>query len=323
MVAQIGLRDESSTVDIRCLGTGACLDSTFMIDTPSLTNNADNDILTNMDIPRISVECTGFDSCFLGVLTIIGTTNFELNCSGVYACDELGLTVLSLDDTPSGTVTINCNESRSCLDMIADGITLETVTINCFDGNDVCYNMQVYCPIHPFGLITNDTNNEIYYSYDNINPNTCNLNLNFEGYSTEIYTPYGEVAVSVTGFNIDGTGSAIEVYCEFDWWNQYDYQISTTNQPEGVKCFDKNIIQTQYIDVIKSNPNYIVLSTPHSNEISCNNNDCVMYISQQLITWKSPMIINCPDDNIHGCSVLWYIIYSILSVFIFTRTVYL
>ena len=166
--------------------------------------------------------------------------------------------------------------------------------------------IQVNCPINAFGLITNDTNNDSYYSYDNINPNTCNFNLNWGAYGSEFYTPYGIVAINTD--NAITADSEVKVYCEFDWFNSNEWEINATNnyQEHGTVCYDRNIIQTEYINVLKDNPNYTILTKPHSNTISCDNSNCVMYISHQLNTWKSGININCPNDK-YTCSVVWYV----------------
>ena len=98
-------------------------------------------------------------------------------------------------------------------------------------------------------------------------------------------------------------------YCEFDWWNSYDWEINTINQNDGVLCYDKSLIQTKYINVLKNDPNYTILTKPHSDSITCEN-DCVIYVSHQLNTWKSGININCPNNQ-NSCSVVWYINYIV------------
>ena len=148
-------------------------------------------------------------------------------------------------------------------------------------------------------MITNDTNDDNYYDYTNINPNTCNLNFNYGGYSSEIYTPYGTAVINANDIELN---SGVEVYCEFDGWNEYVYELNTESQEYGSLCNDTNILNN--INLIKDNPNIIVLPNPHSNTISCNNSDCVIYASPQLNTITSPMNINC---NTGLCSIVWYV----------------
>ena len=297
IVAQIGLKDEMSTVMIRCDGNSACFDGMFMIDTPTLNINSDNNILSN-DMPRIYAECIGIDSCNNGIISVTGLNYFEMNCFGNTSCDELGLTLVSLNDEISGILELNCHGSYSCEDSVIDATTLEAVNINCFEGSVPCHNIQVYCPIYPFGLITNDSNNDLYYNYANINPNTCNINLDFGGHSTEIYTPYGTIAANVNGVQ---PGSQVEVYCEFDWWSEYFYLINTFSQPFGDTCNDEELIQTNYIDFIKNYPDNFVVKYPRSNGLSCDGIDCILYINHQLHTWISPVLINCPNIS---CTIL-------------------
>ena len=146
MTSEITLKDELSTVNIECIGIESCRWSIFIIDTPSLNKNADNNMLSNINIPRINMVCIGEDSCHYGVLTIIGLNNFALNCSGVCACDDFGLTLLSLDymdKNDQSLLTVHCNGDESCDDIMIDATTLNGVTVNCLDGIFPCENMQV------------------------------------------------------------------------------------------------------------------------------------------------------------------------------------
>ena len=146
MTSEITLKDELSTVNIECIGIESCEWSIFIIDTPSLNKNADNNILSNINIPRINMVCNGNNSCHYGVLTIVGLNNFELNCSGVCACDDFGLTLLSLDTmdlNDTSSLTVNCNGYESCDDIMIDATTLDCVNVHCLDGLLPCKNMQV------------------------------------------------------------------------------------------------------------------------------------------------------------------------------------
>ena len=148
MISEITLKDELSTVNIECIGTQSCEYSIFIIDTPSLNKNADNNILSNSNIQRINMICTGFESCSDGILTIIGLNNFELNCSHTRACNDFALTLLSLDhmDTnDTSTLTLNCNGNYNCDDVLLDGSTLNNINVNCLNGTMPCDNMQVRC----------------------------------------------------------------------------------------------------------------------------------------------------------------------------------
>ena len=145
----------------------------------------------------------------------------------------------------------------------------------------------------------------MYYHYSNIDPNTCYVDLNFGGDSTEFWTPYGIIGINVKHVNPE---TNTDVYCEFDSWNRYYYQLNSINQPKGILCYDKETIQDQYIDILKNNPNYIVLSNPHSNNVSCTNNNCIMYISQDLNIWEGrTKNIHCSNGI---CTVVWFVVYT-------------
>ena len=146
----------------------------------------------------------------------------------------------------------------------------------------------------------------MYYHYSNIDPDTCNANLNFEGDSTQFWTPYGIIGINVKNINPE---SDTFVYCEFNWWNEYYFELDSISQTYGILCYDFTIIQNNYIDILKNDPNYIVLSNPYSNNISCNNNDCIMYISQSLNSWEEAAHnIYCPDNI---CNVVWFVLFIV------------
>ena len=140
----------------------------------------------------------------------------------------------------------------------------------------------------------------MYYHYSNIDPNTCTANFNFVGYLTQFWTPYGKIGINARNMNPE---TRILVYCEFNWWNGYFYDLNLISQVKGVLCYDKEIIQNKYINKLKNDPNYIVLSDPYSNNISCANDNCTMYISQDLNSWEAPTRNIFCADNI--CNVVW------------------
>ena len=146
------------------------------------------------------------------------------------------------------------------------------------------------------GLITNDANNDAYYSYHNINPNTCNINFNSQGKGSQIYTIYGPIATNIS--NGDPP-----IYCNFDLYDNnpeyYDPMfLETPNE-----CTDKEYIETN-IYTIDNLTNYIVLSNPQRNNVECSgNHDCKMYISLSLNSFD---IISC--KNAYFCSVIWYVL---------------
>ena len=156
-------------------------------------------------------------------------------------------------------------------------------------------------------MITNNANDTNYYDYNNIDPNTCNVYLNYGGYSSDIYTPYGTDAINVNDFALN---TRVEVHCEFDGWNGFVYELTTETQKYGTLCNDTI---SSNINKIKNNPNLIVLPNPHSNIVSCNNSDCVIYASPQINTITSPMNINC---NTGLCSIVWYVCAFIFTIFI-------
>ena len=105
-----------------------------------LNNNSDNNIISNKQ--RIHFECHG-KGCQEATITIIGVNNFELDCDGFDACYKLALTVTSLDDIPSGTLTVKCQGSWACDALVINGITLKNIDIDCISGNDMCRSLQV------------------------------------------------------------------------------------------------------------------------------------------------------------------------------------
>ena len=143
MSSQISLKDELSTVNIQCFGYRSCFLADFVIDTPSLNINSDNNILTNTNVPRIYYKCLNGFSCQLGTITIIGVNNFEFDCTYKDSCRNVQLTVTTLDTIPSGELTVNCDGENACRDMIVNGITMNKVNVNCLSGTRPCYNVQV------------------------------------------------------------------------------------------------------------------------------------------------------------------------------------
>ena len=146
------------------------------------------------------------------------------------------------------------------------------------------------------GLITNDTNNDTYYSYDNINPNTCNIDYNNQARGSQIYTIYG-----ITGTNILSGNPA--VYCDFD----FDVNIFGYLLPQfystPIECTNREFIETN-LYTIDNLTHYIVLSDPHSNITECiDEHDCIMYINSALY----PKQISCNDAYI--CTVIWFVLF--------------
>ena len=143
MSSQISLKDELSTVNIQCFGYKSCFMADFVIDTPSLNINPDNNILTNANVSRIYYKCWNGFSCQFASITIIGVNNFEFNCTNKDSCRDAQLTVTALETIPSGELTVNCDGDSACRDMTVNGITMNKLDINCLSGHQPCQNIQV------------------------------------------------------------------------------------------------------------------------------------------------------------------------------------
>ena len=156
------------------------------------------------------------------------------------------------------------------------------------------------------GLITNDTSNDTYYSYDNINPNTCNINYNNEGRGSQIYSIYGITAANTLNGNP-------AIYCNFEFNDNVWGYIAPEFYSTANECTNKEYIETN-IYTIDNLTNYIVLSDPHSNITECiDEHDCIMYINLALYRKQ----ISCNDAYI--CTVIWFVVlFTYIDLYIST-----
>ena len=157
IIAKIVLINESSIAHILCRGWSGCYRGIFMVDT-LLNHNSDNNIISNKQ--RIHFNCTGQGKgCQEASITIIGVNNFELDCDSRDtrdACYKLALTVTSLDDIPSGTLTLRCQGKFSCDGAVINGLTLKNIDIDCISGDYRCHRLQVnFCCIFLFNRTLN------------------------------------------------------------------------------------------------------------------------------------------------------------------------
>ena len=132
-------------MDIKCLDNRGCTDSIFIIDTPSLNSNANNDImLSNGNKSRINIECNGIRSCEKSIISVTGVDYFQLNCDGKHSCRRMHLSVSSLNiNETSGKLVLNCNAAHSCNTAYINGLSLRYLTINCVNKVDSCGFMEV------------------------------------------------------------------------------------------------------------------------------------------------------------------------------------
>ena len=299
IVANILLRNENSRLNIVCNGQEGCFEGIFIIDTM-----LSRDIMNTKS--QINIECIGEDSCYEGSFTFIGINNVNISCEYAYACYHMALTSTTLNELPSGTLTANCISGYEvCKCLIVNGISMESIQVTCPYGDNEnnhrfsCWGLQVYCPINPFGLITDDSQANTYYNINNIDQNTCFVDLGFNGDHAEIYAIFSIPQTRIINANPSGFS---RIGCELDWFNYRYHTLNTTNWDDY--CSENRHINRN-IELIKNNSLSLVTPNSHSNTVSCSNtNDCVIYISPQLTPVKT---INCPKGNNNICSIVWYV----------------
>ena len=145
---------------------------------------------------------------------------------------------------------------------------------------------KVYCPIHPFNSIQNN-------SISNIDANSCYVDLDNVGDGADIYAIFGELQSNV--LNVNDHRSTL--YCDVDLLTS---QNGIGNQ--NSICNDVNFIGNA-LSKISTNQSILKLSDPNSNKISCQNDaDCIIHISQQLMPLNT---ISCPNGG-YNCYIMWY-----------------
>ena len=162
----------------------------------------------------------------------------------------------------------------------------------------------MYCPLYPFGSITKDSNDDRYYSYNNIDPNTCKINYNNQGLGSQVYSIYGPKATNIS--NGDPP-----VGCNFNLVENNPNLVNPMLLKTQPECTNMTNIQKN-IDTIKNNSNYIALSNPHNNSIECGNYDCKIYVNLGL----NPVNIKCPKGP-YSCTVIWFVMYMCYIFIIF------
>ena len=83
-----------------------------------------------------------------------------------------------------------------------------------------------------------------------------------------------------------------------------DY-LSNIGQSNDVLCDVENLVQ-----IIRNNPNYLLIPDPRSDHISCNGN-CIIYIIDSLKAFHREMSIDCSDNT--DCAIVWYVHVCILN----------
>ena len=303
------LSGNPSNFNMHCIGTNSCRDAKVMV-----SSNDDSVVLYGN-----SINCVNNYACFDASFVIIGLNEFKLDCNGNGACDLTAINMISLNPVqPNTAIYVNCYSGRDvCRELLVNGVSAKKVYVKCnvddakYECNSIhvrssIYNLyinyvsqytqlkilQVHCPLNPFRI-----SNE--YSIDNMDIDSCYIDLNNAGDNTEIYTIYGVPQTNVLNTNIDGD---TEVFCDFDWYQERRYKFKSTTHMDTY-CKDNTTIQTNIINKVANNEITLKLSDPNSNTISCDNNDCVIYISSQVNRISK---ISCPTGN-YLCSVLWYV----------------
>ena len=257
-------------------------------------------------VSQINVECNGKKSCKYTSFTFIGINNISINCAHEYACYDVRLSAKTLNDIPSGSVTVNCVEGiEVCKYLSVDGISMSSVNVLCPDNDNSCREIQVYCPIHPFGSIITNQSSIDYYTYDNINKDSCRINLAFRGDDADIFTIYGTQQTRIERANPDGFS---KVYCGFDW-SINRFHLLASNPSFDDHCDNGTYIQDKYIsklistDVSLNNDIGLLLSDPHSYKTKCPAKDCIVYASPKI---NPSTCIECPIEPF-TCTVYWYV----------------
>ena len=137
MNAKIKLKNKYSMVNISCSGDDSCENGRFIIQTES-----DDYITTDNSVSGIHFDCNGIQSCKNGIVAVIGMDAFELNCDGTEACIHLDVTSKASNGA-NGIFTLNCNGTSSCDRVSIDGVSMNSVNVNCENGHLACFDVQV------------------------------------------------------------------------------------------------------------------------------------------------------------------------------------
>ena len=298
IVAKILLRNENSQLNIVCNGKEGCYEGIFNIDTM-----LSNDIINSES--QIHIECIGEKSCYKGAFAITGINNVNISCEYAYACYHMALTSITLNELPSGTLTANCISGYEvCKCLIVNGVSMESISVTCPYAGDTdqyeCWGLQVYCPINPFGMISDNENNNQYLDINSVNENTCYVDLGFTGNKAEVYAIFGISQTRILNTNAWGDS---EIWCELDWFNRIIWTFNDTNDDDY--CINNEITKDK-INKISNGELSLITNDAHSSVVSCPNNniDCIIYISPQLTKLND---IKCPIGA-NECSVVWYVV---------------
>ena len=126
-------------------------------------------------------------------------------------------------------------------------------------------------------------NNDSYFTYENVDRNSCVFNTNGRASAAHLYAILGDNSVIISG-------NGPWVHCGFEPHND-NFWFETCNQESTMRY---------YIDAFKNNSHNIIQSNPHTKSAKCDNNDCIIYIDIGMIE----MDIKCPDG--YGCRIHWY-----------------
>ena len=284
MNLDVRLNADNPVFQINCIDPRSCAYTRGII-----TAGNENDVIIST---RDSyVNCFSDSSCLDASFVFTGIHNVELNCHGTESCKWLGITSKSWNTNQKyNTLNVNCyTGTYVCQNLTINGMSSSNVNIIChsnINGNE-CDVIQVYCPINPF---INNNN----YSLSNIDANSCNIDFNGAGWGI-INAIYGTTQSNISNTNNNDNNILI---CDFDWLYKH------------IWCNNSQLISTNVINKFIENNLTMKISNPNSNELSCDNNNCIMYAFEQNIPITN---VICPNGN-YSCSIIWYIKYIYISI---------